>query len=225
MRCALLSCLTACSFQSRASTSPAPEPDANDANTVCHVGAASVTGTERGKVGLSTGGGNVRPLACDGDARIVGLALDMSDQPVNGQDTDSARGIQLGCAAVTIDASDGRTGPVTMKTIEGNGGAGFSPSTMTALALCPAGAVLSGLAVHGSAHVNLFLDATMTCSAFDMTGRLTGTTAVYIAGSLTDTQNPSEAQCAPGEQVVSMSTDTGAGLDSLLLSCAPVTCD
>lgn len=199
--------------------------DSTPVNMVCHVGTASVTGIDRGKVGLSTGGGNIRPLACDGNARIVGLALDMSNQPVNGQDTDSARGIQLGCATVTIDASNGHTGPITMKAIEGTGGSGFSPSTMTALALCPPGAVLSGLQVHGSVHVNLFLDARMICSAFDTNGRLTGMIPVDIAGSLTDSTNPSQAQCAPGEQVVSMLTDTGAGLDSLNLFCAPTTCD
>jgi len=48
---------------------------------------------------------------------------------------------------------------------------------------------------------------------------------VAIAGSLSDAENPSGAQCNPGEQVVSMVTDTGAGLDSLRLLCAPTTCN
>lgn len=217
MRCALLLCLTACSFHASA--------EIDVGNTMCNIGATSSVGTDRGKVGLSNGGGNVRSLACDGGARIVGLALDMSDNPVNGLNSHSARGLQLGCATVTIDASKGQTGAITMKTIEGNGGSGWLPSTMTPLALCPPGSVLSGLQVHGSAYTGLFLDATMTCSAFDPTGQLTGTTPVAIAGSLTDTQNPSEAQCNPGEQVVSMNTDTGAGLDSLRLLCAPTTCN
>lgn len=191
---------------------------------MCKVGVGPDS-IDRGKVGLSNGGGNVRPLACDGDLRTIGLALDMSTQPVNGQDTNSARGIRIACAAVTIDASGGHTGSITTKDIEGAGGAGFSPSMMTPLVLCPAGAVLSGLLVHGSVHVNLFLDATMTCSTFDTRGLLTGTTPVYIAGSLTDSMNPSQVQCNEGEQTVSMTTDTGAGLDSLHLFCAPTICE
>src|SRR6185436_9694175 len=118
--------------------------------------------------------------------------------PVNGLNSHSARGIQIGCATVTIDASSGQTSAVTMKTSEGNGGSGWLPSTMTPLAMCPPGSMLSGLQVHGSVYRSLFLDATMTCSSFDTKGQLTATTPVAIAGSLTDTQNPSEAHCNPG---------------------------
>src|SRR6185436_2902705 len=201
----LLLCLAACSFGSPTSSLDAQEPVDDVPSAVCRLGVVP-SSIDRGKVGLSNGGGNVRPLACDGDLRIVGLALDMSTQPVNGQDTNSARGIRIVCAPVTIDESGSQTGSITTKDIEGAGGAGFSPSMMTPLASCPPGAVLSGLLVHGSVHVNLFLDATMTCSAFDARGQLTGTTAMYIAGSLTDSTNPSQVQCAAGEQVVSMTT-------------------
>jgi hypothetical protein len=149
----------------------------------------------------------------------------MSDGPVNGQDTNSARGIRLACATVTIDASGGRVGPVATKDLEGAGGAGFTPSTMTPLTSCPPDAVLSGLRVHGSSHVNLFLDATIFCSKFDPRGQFMGTTPVYVVGSLTDSMNPSQVQCNPGEQVVSMTTNMGAGLDSLRLLCAPATCE
>jgi hypothetical protein len=222
MRCVLLSCLTACGFQS--SPAPLSQIDAAPASPPCQVGASSTT-TDRGKVGLSNGGGTTRSLACDGDARIIGLALDMSDQDANGQDTASARGIRIGCATVTIDAAQGSAGPITTKDIDGNGSSGWSPSTLTALALCPPGAVLSGLLVHGGGGGgNLFLDATMTCSTFDATARLSATTAVPIAGSQTETRQPSQVQCEAGEQVVSMMTDTGAGLDSLRLSCAPTIC-
>lgn len=223
MRCALLSCLTACGFQSSAATPLELDATAPD-STPCQVGAGSPIGTDRGKVGLSDGGGNVRPLACAGDAQIIGLALDMSNQPANGQGTESARGIRIGCATVAFAASKAHTGPIMMKDIDGNGGSGWSPSTMTALALCPPGAVVSGLMVHGGVSGNLFLDATMTCTAFDTNAQLTATTAVPIVGSQTETQRPSQALCDAGEHVVSMTTDTGAGLDSLQLLCAPTIC-
>ena len=84
---------------------------------------------------------------------------------------------------------------------------------------------MTGLAVHGSSHMIYILDATMTCSALDANGQVGSTTGVYIAGSLTsDGSNPSSAECLGGEQVVSVRTDTGAGLDSLDLFCAPTTC-
>jgi hypothetical protein len=57
--------------------------------------------------------------------------------------------IRIGCTTVTIAGSSAHTGQFLMKDIEGNGGSGWSPSTMTTLASCPAGAVLSGLEVHG----------------------------------------------------------------------------
>ena len=108
---------------------------------MCQIGASVAAGTDREKVGLSDGGGNFRSLACDEGAQIVGIALDMSDRPINGN-SHSARGIQIGCATVTIDASKGQLGPHTMKTSEGNGGSGWTPSTMTPLGLRP----------HRSAH-------------------------------------------------------------------------
>ncbi|HEX4417188.1 MAG TPA: hypothetical protein VH165_04775 [Kofleriaceae bacterium] len=234
MRWVLLSCLIACGFQSTATpllqidaaVPDAAVPDAAvpDA-TPCQVGASS-TSIDRGQVGLSTGGGTFQTLACDGDARIIGLALDMSDQPANGEDDDSARGIRIGCATVTIGAAQGSAGPIATKDSEGHGGSGWTPSTLTALALCPPGAVLSGLLVHGGGKGggNLFLDATMTCTTFDVTAKLITTTAVPIAGSQTEPLQPSQVQCEAGEQVVSMMTDTGAGLDSLRLSCAPTIC-
>jgi hypothetical protein len=228
MRWVLLSCLIACGFQASAASLPQIDAAAPDAAmpdaTPCQVGASSTT-TDRGQVGLSTGGGTFRTLACDGDARIIGLALDMSDQHANGQNDDSARGIQIGCATVTIDAAQGSAGPIAMKDSEGSGGSNWAPSTLTALALCPPGAVLSGLLVHGGGGGgNLFLDATMTCTTFDATAKLITTTAVPIAGSQSEPLQPSQVQCEAGEQVVSMMTDTGAGLDSVRLSCAPTIC-
>src|SRR6185503_5762495 len=105
-------------------------------------------------------------LACDGSDQIVGIAIDLSDGLADGV-TRSARGIQIACAQVTIG---GGVGAVRTKQIEGNGGSGWSPATLSPIARCPDDAVVSGLAVHGSPNVSYFLDATMRCSHFDTAG-------------------------------------------------------
>jgi len=236
MRWVSLLGLIGCSYQAPAGTgddtpdadvdAPAsedapPDAPADTPAATCTLGATGAT-TDRGKVGLSNGG-NPGSIACDGDTRIVGIALDMSDGLADGV-TRSARGIRIACATVTIDPLGGHTGTIATKDVEGAGGSGWTPSTFTSIAQCPEGAVVSGLAVHGSSFTTYFLDATMACTRFDTSGNVAQVTGVYIAGSLTDPMNPSEAHCAAGEQVTSMATSTGAGLDSLRLVCAATQC-
>ena len=179
--------------------------------------------TDRGKVGLSNGGGFLQQLACDGSDKIVGIAIDLSDGLADGV-TRSARGIQIACAQVTIDGAGGHVGVVRTKQISGNGGSGWSPATLSPIARCPDDAVVSGLAVHGSPNVNYFLDATMQCSKFDNAGNFAGTSLVAIAGSGTDNTNPSSAECQNGEQVTQLTGNTGAGLDSVRLQCRQTIC-
>lgn len=204
------------------SATPDMAIDQNPAAT-CDVG---VTGTpvDRGKVGLSNGGGLLSAIACPSDRRMVGLALDLSDGNADGV-TRSARGIQIGCASLTIDGTGPHVGAVTLIEVAGNGGSGWSPSTLPPLTRCPDGAVVSGLAVHGSNFTSYFLDATMACTELDSSGNVVATTQVHINGSGTDANNPSSAACNAGEQVVSMTTNTGAGLDSVRLVCAATDCD
>jgi len=223
--------VTACSFEggrgaldARPSTgdgrSDAPGDGAPGAT--CVLGAGATT-TDRGKVGLSEGG-SAGSIACDGDARIVGLALDMSDGLADGV-TRSARGIRIACATVTIDGAGGHTDGIVFKDLEGNGGSGWTPSTWTEVAECPPGALVSGLAVHGSPFTSYFLDATMSCARFDTTAAVAEVTTVGIAGSGSDVTHASGAQCDPGEQVAELATSTGAGLDSVRLLCASTICE
>ena len=200
------------------------QPDAPpDASASCAVGDATTVGTDRGKVGLSTGGGQLTNLAC-GSGELVGLALDMSDQGVNGTPTPSAHGIELGCATLTIDRSGAHTSAMRVVALEGSGGAGFTPSTMTPVTQCPEGAVVSGLAVHGGPAMDLFLDATLYCTGFNPYGNPTSVTSVYVSGTSTDEDYPSSVQCNAGEHVIAMTADTGGGLDSLRVKCAATTC-
>jgi len=208
-------------------TAPDAAPDGPPdvpAITSCSVNAASSTGIDRGMVGIGLGGGINLPLACSGDDRIVGISLDMSDNNVNGQNSRSARGLRINCATLTIDAAGPHLGLTTSRIIDGNGGAGWSPSTLTPLTSCPAGSVMSGLKVYGGQVMTLFLDATMMCTPIDAQGHSGTPVSLYVTGSQTSGENPSSATCAAGEHVVSMTTTTGAGFDSLHLFCSPTTC-
>jgi hypothetical protein len=224
----------ACSYNGRDVAPDAPTAGDDAAATIdaavvdatpvppCVLGVGGGT-TDRGKVGLSNGGSQ-GSIECDGDARIVGLALDMSDGLADGV-TPSARGIRIACATVTIDGTGGHVTNLVTKDKEGAGGAGWSPSTWTPLARCADDAVVTGLAVHGSSYVSYFLDATMQCTQLDATGAPVQTAVVDITGSGTDPSSPSEAHCNSGEQVAEMTTWTGAGLDSVRLQCAATTCE
>jgi hypothetical protein len=230
--CCALAC-AACTYRGRPVATDAPDPTGDaveldaavaDAPPVapCVLGVDGAI-TDRGKVGLSNGG-SPGAIACDGDARIVGLALDMSDGLADGV-TPSARGIRIACATVTIDGLGGHVTNLVTKDKEGAGGSGWSPSTWTPLAQCADGAVVTGIAVHGSSYVSYFLDAAMACTRFDATGSPAETTTIAITGSGTDPDNPSEARCNAGEQVAELGTSTGAGLDFLRLRCAATICE
>jgi hypothetical protein len=126
---------------------------------------------------------------------------------------------------VTIDGLGAHTGTIATKERRGNGGSGWSPSTFTPITQCPDGAVVTGMAVHGSTFTTYFLDAAITCTRFDAGGSGGMASTVAVTGSLTDANNPSSASCAADEHVVEMTTNTGAGLDSLQLLCAATQCD
>ncbi len=204
----------------------APEgSDALDAsNLTCKVGAGLI-GTDEGQVGLSTGGGTKMALACLATDRIIGVALYMSEQPVNGGDTDSAQGIRIACAPITIDHTGAHTGAVYTIDVVGVGGAGFTPAALTGLAECADGTAVTGMQVYGSHYRTLFLSATIYCTGIDITGRSTTTVAVPIANTGSDTMNPSMVSCPPNDQILTLVPDTGAGLDSVEVFCAPTECD
>jgi hypothetical protein len=203
----------------------APGSDAPDAsNLTCRVGAGLI-GSDEGQVGLSTGGGRKTNMACLGSDRITGIALYMSQQPVNGGDTDSAQGIRIACAPITIDHTGGHTGAVYTMDDVGSGGAGFTPAALTALASCADGASVTGMQVYGSHYADLMLSATIYCTGIAATGKSTTTVAVPIAGSGTDTMNPSMISCPADDQIVTLVPNTGAGLDSVEVFCAPTQCD
>lgn len=225
----LLVALAGCSFT-------APDRAANNvdartdgpARTSCHVVGSSPSSVV-GTVGLSTGGGVHTDLRCDPGTVFVGVALDMSDQPVNGQNSRSARGIRIACATVTIDPAGATSTLATTREAEGNGGVNWSPSTWTFPGLCSPGGVVSGLEAHGGITpnvTNLLLDAAVSCAQFNGAGEVIGNYAVDIVDGLGGQGlNRSSVQCPPGQQIVGLNTNAGAGLDSLVVSCAPTACE
>ena len=230
MRAALLlTTLAACSFEV-ASSQPGPMIDARppDAprNTVCHV-ATGTPATGAGTVGLSGGGGSTGQLQCDAGEVIVGIAVDTSNGAANGQSR-SARGIRIYCASVSIDGSGPHETTPTPHEIEGNGGAGWSPSTWSLPAMCVPGGVVTMLGTHGgltSNVTNLFFDTSITCSQLDVQGTVIASAVLAIIdGTSLTGMNASTAACRAGAQIVTLGTDVGAGLDSVAVSCAPTIC-
>ena len=197
-----------------------------DATTFCHVGVASTTGTDRGRVGGNGGGDNFPALVCANAAdRIVGIALKMGDQN-NDFGGRSAQGIRIACAPVTVNsAGTGTTGTITTYEVVGLGTFGWAPSTWTPITKCQPGWIMSGLNTHTSNNGSFFVDSTIYCSQIGPTGLVIGTEAIYVTGSLNEAQGSDTVQCNAGEIVVRMSNRTGAGLDSVNLWCTSPTCN
>jgi hypothetical protein len=231
MRGALWLCgLTACGFNVASSSDAPLPPDAPSIDaprTSCRV----VPGTPltvRGTVGLGGGGGNHNTLKCDAGEIITGVAYDVSDGNANGQSSPSARGIRISCATLTIDAIGAHASSPRIHDVDGSGGSGWSPSTWSFPALCPVAGALSAMMAHGGTNpgtMNLFVDTSIDCTSFDKQGKPNGTTMLNIPTSTTGMgENPSSVTCPPGDQIAMLVTDTGAGLDSVAVSCAPTIC-
>lgn len=203
----------------------APPADAAvDAPNACLVGLASTTGTDRGRVGANGGGDNFPALACTGTDRIVGVAVRVSNQNTiyNGR---SIHGFQILCATVTIQpAGPATVGTVTPVEVMGNGGFSWSPSTLSQPTMCPAGSIVSGLLAHSGDDENRLLDVTMTCTQITLAGATGASQTIHVDGSLTETDNPYQRNCNANEVLVRLPNRTGAGIDSLNLSCTTPLC-
>lgn len=200
-------------------------PSLDSGSNVCRVVMPDPSSTNAGIVG-GTGGGKGPALACDDvfNERIVGVAMQMSNQATafGGR---SAQGIRIACATVTVDPAGTATiGGVTTHEVSGTGTAMWSPSTWTAMTSCKPGWVVSGVLAHKGTTNNLFVDVSITCSQLGANGALGASETMKVAGSLTNTANPSQVKCPAGTAVSQLGTWTGAGLDALTLFCAAPTC-
>lgn len=175
------------------------------------------------------GGGGSNPgmsIQCDRPADvIVGISLAMSDAVIfyGGR---SALSMDITCAPVTVRSNGTATvGATYTHEMTGNGAQDWSPATSTAVAMCPADAVVTGLDVHTGASGHLLQNVTITCAQIGADGAPTGTvTPVYVAGSLTDTNGDDAVTCGAGRVLRRLEPWTGSGLDSVVVRCAPVRC-
>ena len=202
---------------------PSDGPGA-DAEPGCHT-VIALKNMFVGHVG-GNGGGKGPVLQCNDNfgERIVGVALQMSDQATvfGGR---SAMGIRIACATVTI-APDGTplVGAVETQEVSGTGTSGWSPATWTAIQQCPPGSVLTGMATHTGTNMNLFVDASILCSPLAANAAPGAPQTIHITGSLTNTTNPVQAQCAPTDVVSALGIWDGAGLDAVDVDCSPSAC-
>jgi hypothetical protein len=179
--------------------------------------------TDEGQVGSN--GGSVGPtLACGSGDEMIGVAVRIS----NGNTTNggrSAHGFTIACAAVTITESGPVVGTETTFEVMGTGQFGWSPSTQTAITRCPAGWILSGIEASRGNSDDLFLDVTITCSELGLSGATTGATqAIYVAGTLTNSNNHDAIACGASQVARRLGTRTGAGFDALRVLCATPAC-
>jgi hypothetical protein len=205
-------------------------PDTIDGPTVlpnCNVGVTAMPGTNRGRVGGPNGGDNFGPLVCDNATdRIVGIAIRMSNQNTI-YNQRSAHGMTIACATVTIDPNTGTgtTGTPYTKEVMGSGAEMWSPSTQSAVAMCPPGQVLNGLQTHTGPNTNLFNNVFFRCARIDGTNATTvANTVIYVQGSLNEPMGIDTQNCNVNEIVTQFSNRTGSGFDSADVFCAPARC-
>jgi hypothetical protein len=202
-------------------------PDASsgvDSDLLCH-SAITLKNNMAGHVG-GGGGGKGPALGCTNSAneRIVGVAVEMSDQNT-AFGARSAQGIRIGCAPMTISPSGTATlGPISENEVEGTGQYGWSPSTWTAVTQCPSGSVVTGLLAHTGTNNNLFVDVSIICSKLGPNGDTSSPQTIKVVGSLINTAGPSQAQCGANQVVSELGIWDGAGLDAVDLFCSPSVC-
>ncbi len=241
MRAALTVLLAACSFHPPGEQpqldAPAPhDVRANDSRVADAMGDSFVARdcaleTDDGSLDKSgttgdNGGSPSASIECDAPTdMIVGIALQISNQNTvyGGR---SALAIDISCAPVTVHPDQSATvGTIYTHEASGLGTYMWSPATLTSTAQCAADSVVTGIDAHTTGSNDMFEDVTITCSQLGPDGALTGSTAaIYIAGSQTDAQGDTPASCNTGDVLRRLDPDTGAGLDSVTLRCAPAQC-
>lgn len=180
-----------------------------------------------GQAGGDGGGDNpAMTIECDRPSDvIVGISVAISDATIfyGGQ---SALSMDITCAPVTVRSNGTATvGATYTHEVTGSGAQSWSPATPTAVAMCPADAVVTGLDVHTGTSGHLLQNVTITCSQIGADGVPTGvSTPVYVNGSLTDTNGDDPVPCMAGHVLRRLKPRTGSGLDAVVLRCAPIRC-
>ena len=157
---------------------------------------------------------------------MVGIAIRMS----NGNtlyNARSAHGMTIACAPVSIDRNTGvrTTGTVTTYERMGSGAEGWSPSTQSAVAMCPPGEVVNGLQTRVGSNGNLYKEVRFRCAQLDgNAATVASPNVIYVQGSLTEPNGIDTVNCAANEIVTQYSVRTGSGFDSANVFCSPARC-
>ena len=177
----------------------------------------------------STSGGSPRDaLACPTGELPIGLAFDLTDNPIDNHGNQRlVSGVRLACG--TIDLVDGVAQLTATTEVALRGGSGgncsdYFPFTASALAQCPPGQVMVGLDGNRPDDV-LFNNVGLRCAALSPTAAVgADVTTVPVAGTGTDGNAPQTATCPAGTALIELRPNAGCGVDGLTLACAALTC-
>lgn len=230
---AVLATVGACTFAPRgaatddatgdAGDAAAPTPDAPPA---CRLGVGAPTG-DGGVLGSTSGGDAVAALTCPDHQLPIGASFDLTDNPISNHGNQRLiAGVAIRCG--TIDLPTMTVTPTDLPSVHGGTGgncAAYRPFTTSAEARCPTGTVLVGLDGNQPDAV-LFNHVALRCAALTYPATIGGdVTIVPVDGTGTDSNQPQTAACPADTAVVALRPNAGCGIDGLVLSCAPLTCD
>ncbi|MBL8623395.1 MAG: hypothetical protein JNK64_18930 [Myxococcales bacterium] len=230
----VLATLGACTFAPRGelpgdgdAAAPPDGPATPDA-APCRLGAMPPL-ADGGVLGSTAGGDPLAPLTCPADQLPIGAAFDLTDNPISNHGNQRlVAGVHLRCAALTQAGSDVTVTPTDLDSLHGGTGgncAAYRPFTTSPEARCPTGTVLVGFDGNQPDDV-LFNHVALRCAPLGSPGTVgADVTIVPVDGTGTDSNRPQTATCPAGTMVIGLSPHAGCGIDGLVLTCAPLTCD
>lgn len=179
-----------------------------------------------------TGGSHVADLGCAATGLPIGLAFEVTPNPVSGHANQILMvSVKLRCGTI-VRATSGGMQTTSAEQVVNTALMGSTPSSCdsyrppvaTGEVLCPAGQVIVGVAGN-RADTTLYNSVAIVCAALALDGSVTGTTqTLAIAGTGMYTNQPQASSCPAGQAIVSLRAQSGCGQDGLTPSCAPLTC-
>jgi hypothetical protein len=222
-----------CSFRAQGPSSApadAAAPDAPDAAIPFAPCVAAPTSAPAVVAALGGDGGDPRPaLACAADELPIGIAFDVSQDPISDHaDQHAMVNVRVRCARVSRTPAGTFTlmPGVQLSSTGGMGGncSDYFPIVPSVEATCQAGTVLVGI-TGNRADDTLYNTVALICAALAVDGTPTALTTTHpVTGTGTYTNQPQTARCAASQVIASFGIRSGCGQDQLSVACAPVGC-
>ena len=197
-----------------------------EACTVVHSGPAA-QGTLLGGTGQRSG-----DVTCAGDQLAVGLQFDVSPAGVATHgDHILLTTIRLWCGTISRTTQNQMvTTNLTVESYTALQGSNpsacdaYKPPTTLAQVMCPAGAVLVGIAGH-QVDSTLYNDVAIHCAAVAPSGQIS-TSAITIAmpGTGTNAMMAEQAVCPASTAITSLHATSGCGQDGVTPTCNATSC-